>query len=134
MTTYSLDLCVCAIGGVPIHGAGDGGFCEFTRDAEEWENVKCVDGHVVSCANLDKSVTGTITLRYDSPSNGILQIFALTRATVPFIFQAPNGDAIMTDECRIQKRPDLSFGQTPGERVWSIFLDSPLVQFSVGSL
>lgn len=129
-TVYALDEVVLAVGGRVISGAGDGGFCEVTPDSEYWENVKCVDGDVVSCANLDRSRTATVTLRYDSPSNAILQGYANTRSTVSFILQAPNGDTVSTDECRVQKDPNMSFSQKAGERQWTLFLDKPSCEFA----
>jgi|GEM_PF-6584797 len=133
MTVYALDGLALYVGGREMTGFGEGGVIEITRESEEWENTKCTDGTIVSNKILDRSGMVTITTRYDSPANQILQRYAESRSSVTFQCRWPNGDYVHSEEARVQKYPDISDSNVVGDRQWQIFLADADYQFGVGA-
>ena len=133
MTVYALDTVALYVGKREIGAYGEGGSIEIARNSELWENTPMTDGQIVSAKILDKSAIVTITLRYDSPSNQVLSRFAEARSTVDFSCSWPNGDISESEEARIQKLPDITDGQSPGDRQWQVFLANEDREYGVGA-
>jgi hypothetical protein len=132
MTVYAVDSLALYVGNREINGFGEGGVLEIAKTSELWENKACTDGTVISSKILDKSGSCTLTLRYDSPGNQILQRLAEARSSVTFLCQWPNGDYVQCDECRVQAYPSITDGQSPGDRTWGLFLAEADYQFAGG--
>jgi hypothetical protein len=133
MTVYALDQVGMYVGNREMKATGEGEFFEIARREEEWENNAMADGQIVSSKILDDSATVTLTLRYDSPSNNVLQRYAAARQTVDFSCAWPNGDYVNSAECRVQKYPDIADGMTPGNRQWTLFLADTTYKFGPGA-
>jgi len=133
MTTYALDSLALFVCGRAIGGFGEGGAVNIEFEQEEWENKSCVDGKVISSKILAHPGTVEITLRYDSPSNQVLQRMADARSVGTFTCQYPNGDLAHSDDCRVQKRPGMADSTSPGDRVWMLYLQQLEVTFAGGA-
>ena len=55
------------------------------------------------------------------------------RSTFAFEVSWLNGDRIISDECRVQRKPDITDGQRPSDRVWTVFLRDADYLFAAGS-
>ena len=116
--TYSLENATVVAGGVIIEGFGEGDAFEITRNSERWENVVNADGGVVNCRKLDESAQITLRLRYNSPANSHLADLDADEGYFDFSIEWPNGDLVQTDECLVQKLPDIRDGERTGNREW----------------
>ena len=133
MTVYALDQVAVYVGKREVTAFGEGESFEISRSSELWENTAMTDGQIVSSKILDESAMATLRLRYDSPSNQVLQRMAESREDVDFSVAWPNGDTVDAEIARVQKYPDVADGQSPGDREWLIFLERAEWSYGVGA-
>jgi len=105
----------------------------ITRGTDAFSMIVGADGEATRVKSNDNSATITLTLQQGSPSNDVLSLIAtadrLTSTGIfPFLLKDNLGNTVMTAaSCFIAKVPDIVFGKTHNDRVWTIMTDDLVV-------
>jgi hypothetical protein len=132
MSTFALDTSVISYNGVPILGFGEDVGITITPTSDEWENRTMCDGHTSSHKLLDASAEVELTLRWNSPSNQMLETNRTLRTSGVLLIVLPNGTRYTGFNTRIQARPAPSVGKDHGDIVWKFFTEDLRHQFAAG--
>jgi len=122
--TYDPKQVVVVVGGVPLSGFADGTFISVERANDSFSKVSGADGYVSRSKSNDKSGSVTITLAQTSPSNDILQGFALAdeltnNGVVPILVKDVGGRTTFVSAFGwIKKTPSAEFGKEISNREW----------------
>jgi hypothetical protein len=128
LRTYDPSKVVVLFGGIPLSGFADGEFVKVERDGDAFSKVVGADGDTSRAKSCNKAGTATITLAQTSPSNDILQGFALldelsNDGVAPFAVKDLSGrSTYISAHGWIKKAPAVSFGKEITNREWTIDL------------
>jgi len=104
-----------------------------TRTTDAFTMIVGADGEATRVKSNDNSATITITLQQGSPSNDQLSLIASadrlsSTGIFPFLLKDNLGTTLMSAaSCFISKVPDMVFGKTHNDRVWTIMTDDLIV-------
>ena len=129
LKVYDADQVSISLAGIPIDsGFADGEFLRIEQEGDDFTDVVGTDGEVSRSKTKDRRATITILLMQTSDANVLLSgLNNLDRL-------APNGAGVGTllvrdrqgtslyrsDECWIQKPPDVSFDRESTTREWTL--------------
>lgn len=115
---------VLTVGGVAISGFADGEFVNIERTNDSFSMVSGADGDTSRAKSNDKTGQVTITLAQTSPSNAVLQGFAVldeqsNDGVVPVIAKDLNGASIFFSKAAWVRKPaSANFGKEIQNREW----------------
>ncbi len=146
MKTYDSNRVSVSIAGIPIDaeagsgGYADGDFLTIVKEGDDFMDVVGVDGEVTRSKNNDRRATVTVRLMQSSDSNAYLSALATLDRNAHngagiggFQVKDIDGTSLYTaSECWISKTPDVKFGKTAQERVWT-FRVANLFEFTGGN-
>jgi hypothetical protein len=92
------------------------------------------DGGIVSSKILDESAKIEIILRWNSPSNYVLEAERSARTTGMLKIRLPDATEISCPRTRINKKPSPSFGQDPADVTWELFAEKAKFTWSLGEV
>jgi hypothetical protein len=124
MSTYSADMIMMSVGGVPVVGLAKGTFVKVEYNEDTWKLVVGADGHWMRIYNPNRSGKVTLTVMQDSPLNSALSGFAKAdRATrnsqIPFALEDPQGGtSIVAALAWVVKMPSIEFSDDASNREW----------------
>lgn len=122
--TYDPKQVAVIVGGVPLGGFADGSFVTVERSSDAFTKVTGADNITSRAKTNDKSGSITITLQQTSPSNDILQGFALVdevsnSGVVPIVIQDFSGrSTFVTAFGWVKKVPKAEFSKEITNREW----------------
>lgn len=137
--TYSSDLVVVLIGGIPLTGRAEDTFVTIAPQADLSTVQVGADGEVARSVSTNKLCTITVTLQQTSPTNlalsGLMEIDSLTGGVLfPVTIQDLRGTTLfVASQCWISKRPELTFGREVSDRTWEI-MGVPSIWIAGGAL
>lgn len=124
--TYDPKQVVVVVGGVPLSGFADGTFISVERSNDTFSKVSGADGFVSRAKTNDRSGAITITLAQTSPSNDVLQGFALAdelsnAGVVPVLVRDVAGRTTFVSGFGwVRKPPTSDFGKEINNREWML--------------
>lgn len=122
--TYDPKQVIVIVGGVPMSGFADGTFITAERSNDSFSKVTGSDGFTSRAKSNDRSGSFTITLAQTSPSNDILQSFALAdeltnAGVVPILVKDIGGRTTFISAFGwVKKPPAAEFGKEIANREW----------------
>ncbi len=120
MAVWSLDGANVDVGGSQIGGFGETDAFSYKRVADRWDPVDCCDGGTVHNQILTTRGEMTFTLRYGSTSHRTFKTHADAGDTFSVTVTLANGRVIESQEARVLKDPEPSFGSKTGDEVWTL--------------
>ena len=107
--------------GVPTVGFAEGSMVKATRNSDQTTTHVGATGQVDFVESADKSGEVSITLKHNSPTNGLFQTLHNQKLKFPIICVDINigtqfGFNAM--ECKVKKQPDFERGKDMGEVEW----------------
>lgn len=114
--------------GIPIQGWGEDTMIEITMESDGFSDVVGVDGEVSRSKSSDRRATVKFTLMQTSDTNDLLDGIANLDANTPggagvgaLSIRDGSGRAVYEGpQSWISRAPDVTFGSTAGDRVWTI--------------
>lgn len=122
--TYDPAQVIVSIGGAQMSGFADGSFVTVERDEDMFTKITGADGKTSRSKSNNKAGSLTLTLQQTSPSNDILQGFALldelsNAGVVPVIVKDASGRATFFSACAwVRKTPNAEYAKEVNNREW----------------
>jgi hypothetical protein len=132
MSQFDLDSVIVSFNGRQIKGTGES-FIKISPSGDVISAKACVDGHQIVSMKKDRSGKVELTLRWNSPSNAILNQELEAKTQGSFGCVLPDGTKVSGTKCYIQSRPEISASEDPGDWVWTIFIEDMKYQPSSGT-
>ena len=120
------DVTILVAGFIPLTGYTNGSFVSITKDIMPFTSARTTDGRVARMYNNDQTYTVEITLHSASDSNDLLTKMWLLdevtqRAKFPLLIKDQLGSSLFFSTTSwIESIPTMGFGDTIGDRVWTI--------------
>jgi hypothetical protein len=125
--TYNAKEVAVIVGGFILSGFADGQFVNIVPNADLYELTVGTDGEGTRSAQNNKSAQITIDLLQSSESNAILESFASSGETFPFLLKDNSGSTLYSAVTAwIRRRPDATFDRTATSRSWVLETDELL--------
>lgn len=128
MATWNLDALMVNFLGIPLGGAGQGGFVKIPKKDETFDVQVGVDGQGIFWKRGGRIYIVEVTLSHVSQTNAFLStIHNLDKNTTggagvgPFFVKDNNGSFLfISTEARVMSFADQEFSNEPKDRVWKI--------------
>jgi hypothetical protein len=125
--TYNAKEVAVIVGGFILSGFADGQFVNIVPNADLYELTVGTDGEGTRSAQNNKSAQIIIDLLQSSESNAILESFASSGETFPFLLKDNSGSTLYSAVTAwIRRRPDATFDRTATSRSWVLETDELL--------
>lgn len=137
--SWNLKKCIVTVGGVPVSGLADGDAMKVAMNEDAYKLKVGADGEAVRSKTNNRSGKITLTLKYSSNLNTVLEAYRLTDdltdlGQFPVQVQDLNsGTTVFAPQAWVLKPPDLTFGMEESTREW-VLESGEIITANVGIL